>query len=176
MQYLFASVKSNQINPRCGYQGYYWGTLIGCKNNIFTWFLSDKGAAPKVRHLFSYTCSSTLYTSQSVPGSLGLKLAWIWGLRARSEGGDLVGICETLFPSLFFQRRTNPREGWLLKGKEDIKREKNHNLSNRRKLANIEKFHAPWWLNLELIFGLLSSNQVFCQFSCFVSDTTGSLL
>ena len=36
VQYLFASVKSNQINPRCGYQGYYWGTLIGCKNNILT--------------------------------------------------------------------------------------------------------------------------------------------
>ena len=37
VQYLFASppVKSNQINRRCGYQG-YWGTRIGCRNKIPT--------------------------------------------------------------------------------------------------------------------------------------------
>ena len=37
VQYLFASVpvKSNQINRRCGYQG-YWGTRIGCTNNNLT--------------------------------------------------------------------------------------------------------------------------------------------
>ena len=39
--------------------------------------LMIKEAVQKVRHLFSYACSSTLYTGQLVTGSLGFKLAYL---------------------------------------------------------------------------------------------------